>query len=137
MAASQGYNYGVIQNGPEYNNSYGVPQSGSRPKSSGYVYDEGERHRHATASQSHDYGIHQSGAGIGAYRDPSQESKTPLAIPTEIMTPGAAIYQDINWPDGPRFLRRSVVFKTFNGILDTLLILAAVAFLCRHTRLSW
>lgn len=58
------------------------------------------------------------------YQAPNQESKVTLATSAEV-----ADYRTINWPDGPRYLSNSVIVGFFNGVLDTLLILAALAFL--------
>lgn len=128
MAAPQDYNYGVIHNGPEYSSNYGVPQHESTAPSSDYTYN-GAQHGNAGASPDYNYGIQQHGAAPMGYQAPIQDSKVPLATSAEVMG-----FHPSNWPDGPRFLRNSVFSGFFNGILDTLLILLALAFLGTPTR---
>jgi len=45
-------------------------------------------------------------------------------------TTDAADFQPIRWPDGPRFLRTSVLFDTMIFVLEGILVLMALAFLC-------
>jgi hypothetical protein len=120
MAAPQDYNYGVIHNGVEYSSNYGAPQHES---TASYTYD-GAQHGNASATPDYNHGIHQHGVDPMGYQTPNQESKVPLATSAEVPD-----YRTINWPDGPRYLTNSVFAGFFNGVLDTLLILAALAFL--------
>jgi hypothetical protein len=41
----------------------------------------------------------------------------------------AADFQVINWPDGPAFLRSSVIFDTVTFVIEGILVLTAIAFL--------
>ena len=42
----------------------------------------------------------------------------------------AAEFRQIRWPDGPRFLVTSILFDTLTFVLEGLLVLIALAFLC-------
>jgi hypothetical protein len=42
----------------------------------------------------------------------------------------AAEFQEIKWPDGPSFLRTSILFDTMTFLLEGILVLLSLAFLC-------
>lgn len=42
----------------------------------------------------------------------------------------AAAFQEIKWPDGPHFLRTSILFDTLTFLIEGILVLMALAFLC-------
>lgn len=50
--------------------------------------------------------------------------------PARTTSTDAADFQEIKWPDGPSFLRTSILFDTMTFLLEGVLVLLSLAFLC-------